>query len=339
MPAESQGTERGVAPYAIGGARDVRLRAVAGVTQIERVLETVNRELRAVPRIGRLKLRYHRRNNYFEWRWREARRRSTVAGYRFSQEQLAVLRQSTRTKVEAVQRVLDVRTAAIGVLRLIEWALDTGENWQEQTVTLRWSCGERRRAVWGFLLSGGIVRRGNVNPLDGVESGYSAEVKRLSVSVAPEGWRGEVTGAVRYAVEELCRIDDQLKGLQGSLRAWLRMYYNVGTDTWTVRQLFGPKRSRYVADEACERLMGKLIEQEREILDKAVATMRRRRRLKRLLHVVAGIGEAAQHWPGGTWQLRGEGNGEVSAVWVATALKRGMSMIREGVVVGHGKSR
>jgi hypothetical protein len=326
-----------VGPYGMGGERDVRVRAVAGVAAIERVLQTISVELKAVPRISRLRLYYDRRDNRFEWRWWEARWRSKRAGHRLQEEQLRGLRPSTKARVAGVQLLLDVRSAAVAVLRVAEWTLQHGPDWQEQTVTLRWAAGNMRRVVWSFLLSGGVPRRGNVQVFDGVESGHLDVVNKLNIGCEPHGWRGEMTEGVKHIVTAIQREDEELMRLQESLRGWLRLYYDGRRDSWIVRQMIGPKRSRYVSDEVCERLMENMIEGERRVLHQVKEAMQRRRRLKRVLHVLATLGEAAQKWPGGQWQLRGERGAGRSAAWVATAGSHGMSVIKEGMAEGQGK--
>ena len=325
--------------YSVGGERDVRLRAVAAVAAIERVLQTIDVELKARPRISRLRLYYDRRDKRFEWRWWKAMWRSTRAGHRLEEEQLKGLRPSTKARVAAVEQLLKVRESAVSVLRMAEVLLTRGTDWDEQTVTLRWTAGERRRVVWAFQLSGGIARRGNVEEMDGVESGYLDVVNRLNVGGQPHGWRGELTEGVTHIVKNVQAEDEKLVGLQSNLRRWLRLYYAAGRDSWVIRQMIGAKRSRHVTEEVCERLMGKVVEEERVVVEKVLEGMRRRRRLKRILHVLATLGEAAQKWPGGQWQLRGERGGGETAVWVATAGGHGVAVIKNGVAEGQGKRR
>lgn len=331
-----EGRPRG--PYAIGGERDVRVRAVAAIAAIERTVQVVERELKARPRIGLLRLRYHKRDDRFEWRWLEASRRTSPLSGGLQDERLQVLRPSTRAKVESVQRLLSVRAAAIAVLRMTEWGLGHGDKWGEQTVTLRWSSGEFRRAIWGVLLSGGIMRRGKVRPLDGVESGHAPVMETLNVGDEPQGWRGEVTEGVRCVVEEMRRIDEQLEAVQRQLRGGVRLYYCDKLDSWMLRQLMGPRLSRYLNDEVARKLLCKLLEQERGLVEKALEGIERRKRLKRVLHLVATLGEAAGHWPGGQWQLRGERGAGQAATWVATVTERGMSVIQDGATAGQGNT-
>lgn len=331
---EKQGLEP-KAPYAIGGERDVRVRAVAAVSAVERAVHEMERQLKAIRAIGRLRLQYDRRENRFRWRWWEAPKRARPMGARLSWEQLRGLRDSTKSKVWAVQQLLEARRAGMTVLQLAQWAMATGVDWQEQTVTLRWSRGDRRRATWGFLLSGGMMRRGNVGPMDAVESGHAEAVNRINIG-PHEAWRGEITAGVEYIVQDLQRIDESLTNAKQALRRWLRLYYSIASDTWQFRQIWGPRRSRYVSQEVLTRLMGKVTEHERGVLEQARLVMERRWRMKRLLHVLATLGEAAQRWPGGVWQLRGEQGGEKSSAWVATVADHGVSVIDHGVTVGQG---
>lgn len=331
---EKQGLEP-KAPYAIGGDRDVRGRAVAAIARIEQAAYDLELQLRAVKRIGRLRLQYDRREQRFRWRLWEGPRRTPAIGTRLSSEHWRTLRDSTKTKVQAVQRWLDARDAGRSVLRLAEWAMLAGAEWAEQTVTLRWQCGDRRRAMWGFLMSGGVIRRGGVVPMDSVESGYAEAIQRLNVR-RHVGWRGEVTSGVEHAVEELDNIDEELGRAKQALQRWLRLYYDVGRDTWQLRQMWGPNRSRYVSQQRLTTLTGKVLEEEKRVLDRVVAAMERRRRIKRLLSVLMTLGEAAQQWPAGVWQIRGEKGGERTATWVASATQRGVAVIDNGRTIGYG---
>src|SRR5574337_270423 len=96
-------------PYAIGGDRNVRGRAVEAVAAIEQTVQEVERELKAVKRIGRLRLHYDQREQRFQWRLWEGQRRTRGIGTRLSSEDLRTMRESTRKKVQAVQRLLDAR--------------------------------------------------------------------------------------------------------------------------------------------------------------------------------------------------------------------------------------
>lgn len=322
------------APYAIGGDRDVRVRAVAAVAGIEQVVQEVEGQLRTVKAIGKLRLHYDQREQRFQWRLWEGPKRTRGIGTRLSDEHWRTLRESTRKKVQAVQRLLDARHAGRNVLRLVEWAMMAGAEWAEQTVTLRWQCGDRRRAMWGFLLSGGVIRRGGVVPLDGVESGYTEAIQRLNVR-CPLGWRGEVTSGVEHVVAELGNIDEGLGKAKEALHRWLRLYYDVGRDTWQLRQMWGPQQSRYVSQQRLTTLTG-VLEKEKRVLEQVVAAMERRRRVKRVLNVLMTLGDAAKEWPAGEWQIRGEQGGQKTAAWVATATQRGVSVIDAGVTIGSG---
>jgi len=323
------------ASYAIGGDRDVRVRAVAAVAVIEQAVQEVERQLRAVKRIGRLRLQYNQREQRFRWRLWEGPRRTAVIGARLSPEHWRKMRGATQKKVQTVERLLDARQAGRNVLRLVEWALLAGMEWAEQTVTLRWQCGDLRRAMWGFLLSGGVMRRGGVVPLDGVEAGYAEAIQRLNVR-RQVGWRGEVTSGVEHVVVELSSIDEELGRAKQALRRWVRLYYDRGRDTWQLRQMWGPNRSRYVSHEKVTGLIAKVVEEEKGVLEQVVVAMERRRQVKRLLNVLMTLGEAAQQWPAGTWQIRGERGGQGTATWVATATQRGVSVIENRTTSGSG---
>jgi len=147
-----------------------------------------------------------------------------------------------------------------------------------------------------------------------------------------------VAEGVKYVVEEMGRIDEQLEDMQRQLRAGVRVYYCEKLDSWMLRQLIGPRLSRYLNDVNGRKFLSKVREQEREWVEKTLDGIERRKRLKRVLHVMAILGEAAQQWPGGQWQLRGEGGGGKAAAWVVTTTRQGVSVIQDGVTVGQGRT-
>lgn len=323
-------------PYAINGSRDVRTRAVQGVAGIEWVRTLVDRQLKACSTIGPLTLCYASQRDAFQWRLRERRRRSrslTEADWEMVRRKC---RPRTLRKMEQVKALLAVRGSAKAVLRMVEWALTYGETWREQTVTLRWACGENRRAIWGCLLSGGMIQRGQVREEDGRTSGQLQVVESFTAT-RPEQWRGEVAGGVEYAVEAINMIDRQLQEHKGQLTNFIRLYYHLQLDTWELRQITGPRKSRYLSEDTAARLAAKQPELERERVGQVVDLIGRRKRVKRLLRLIATLAEAAAYWSGGSWQLRGETAGR--AAWAATTVKHGLAIVVNGKASGYAATK
>lgn len=324
-----------VEPYAINGSRDVRTRAVQAVAEIEWVRTLVDQRLKACSTIGPLALYYYSQRDAFQWRLREHMRRSrslTEADWEMIQRKC---RPNTLRTLEQAKTLLAVRASAKGVLRLVEWALTYGETWREQTVTLRWAYGEDRRAIWGHLLSGGAIRRGMVREEDGRESGQLQVVESLMVK-RPEQWRGEVTRGVEYAVEALAAIDRQLQEHKEQLTRFIRLYYHPKLDTWELRQITGPNKSQYLSEEIASCLAVKQPEVERQRVDQVVELIGQRKRVKRMLRLIATLAEAAAYWPGGRWQLRGEAAGRLA--WTATTVKHGLTIVTNGRAVGYAST-
>lgn len=319
-------------PYAINGTRDVRVRAVQGVASIEWVRTMVDQQLKACSTIGPLGLYYNRQHDVFQWRIREHIRRSRSVTEDDWETLRKKCRLSTLRKLEQVEWMLSVRASARSVLRLVEWVLTHGETWREQAVTLRWACGENRRAIWGCLLSGGMMRRGQVREEDGRISGQLQVVERLAVR-RPQQWRGEVMGGVEHAVQAMDGIDRQLQQHKEELRNFVRLYHQSQIDTWQLRQITGPRKSRYLSEEKAIGLMAKLPELEQRRVGQVVELMGRRKRVKRMLRMIATLVEAAACWPGGTWQLKGEAPGQ--AGWTVTTTAHGLAVVTNGATSGQ----
>src|SRR5574337_260132 len=319
-------------PYARGGERDVRRQAVQGVARIEWVRTMVDQQLKACSTMGPLRLYYYSQHDVFQWRVREQMRRSRSLTEGDWEELRRKCRLSTWRKVEQAKSMLAIRASARAVLQLVEWALIYGETWQEQTVTLRWACGENRRAIWGGLLSGGLIRRGQVREEDGRISGQLQVVERLTVQ-RPEQWRGEVMGGVEHGVEAIEGINRQLQEHKDELRNFVRLYYRPQTDAWELRHITGPRKSRYLSEEKALELMAKVPELEQRRVSQVVELMGRRKKVKRMLRMIATLIEAAACWPGGIWQLRGEAGGH--AGWTATTTRHGLAVVKNGATSGQ----
>lgn len=140
-------------------------------------------------------------------------------------------------------------------------------------------------------------------------------------------------GGVEHEVEAIEGINRQLQEHKQELRNFVRLYYHPQIDTWQLRQITGPRKSRYLSEETTASLMAKLPELERRRVGQVVELMGRRKKVKRMLRMIATLVEAAACWPGGTWQLKGEAPGH--AGWTATTTAYGLAVVTNGATSGQ----
>lgn len=317
-------------PYARGGSRDIRGRAVAAVAQIETTVAGIEEWLVDVTlgiefrRIGRLKLRYVRREGRFGWRRRRGPRDWEEVGARVPQEIKKGLRVETRAKVDTIDRWLDARSAGLAALRMIEWCAVSGAGWTEGTVTLRWKGSVPRRVTWLCLLGGGDLRRGGVLAEDGPPTEYGDDVKRFSHGQRHGGKGGVVTAAVEGVVARLEEIDEHLRRIKEAMRGVYRLYYNRRIDAWQMRHLTGGLFTRYIGQAIPEQELEHMNVGERQLGREMGKYLAERGRIKRALRVIGTLAETAGRWPGGVWQVRGERGGGRGAGWVAMVAETGV---------------
>lgn len=320
-------------PYALGGSRDPRVRAIRGAAMIEETVETVEslilplRQGGRLKRIGRLALRYERGQQHFRWRWKVGPRNWEDVGRRVPFHVRRRLRAGTRAKVDGVERWLDIREIGVKALRLIVWCTEQGGTWTENVVTLRWRSDLPRGVCWSFMLSGGRLQRGGVLTEQGPSGQFQYDIETL-MRGRPRHDEGEVTGLAKELVRKLHAVDARLHQLRKDLRGVIRIYYGDERDTFQMRQVTGKGWSIYHGQQVGKEVMGWLTLAERPRVQEAVSILAERTQLKRALQVIATIGEAMRKWPGGVWQMRGErGKGE-PAKWVAQITKRGVLVRR-----------
>jgi hypothetical protein len=312
----------------------MRGRAVAAVAQIETTVAGIEEWLLDVTRgmefrrIGRLKLRYARTEGRFRWRKRLGPRDWEDLGARVPQETKKGLRVETRVKVDTIDRWLDVRSAGLAALRIIEWCAVSGAGWTDGTVTLRWKGPVPGRVTWCCLLGSGGVRKGGVLAEDGPPTQYGDDVMRFSHGQGHGSKGGPVTAAVEGIVARLEQIDEQVRRIKDAMRGVYRLYYNRRIDTWQIRQLTGGLFSRYVGQAIPGQELERMNVGERQLGREIGGYLAERARVKRALRVVSTLAEAAGRWPGGVWQVRGERGGGRGARWVAIASENGV-LLRE----------
>jgi hypothetical protein len=311
--------------YAKGGSQDVRLRAVAAVAELERVLDTLEERLRDVGRVGRgLRLRFHRQDARFAWKRREGPRRWQEIGARIPEAISQRLRIETRNCVDAIEHLLAIRASGRRVLHLLGWWLAHADQGETHRVVLVWNGEDGGRVTWQFRTDGRLLRRGNFRAEAGPRAKYARDVEAVIAqarAVQGHGRRGE---EVEGAVARLEAIDQRLAGYLGALRGPCRLYYNRTRDTWAFHELLGWRKSRYLDRKALQAMLEQLPVPERGRVLEAVELLDGRRQFKRMLGVAAVLAEAACRWPGGTWQLRGVRGANAASAWVAGSTRTGL---------------
>jgi len=311
--------------YAKGGRQDVRLRAVAAVAELERVLDTLEERLRDVGRVGRgLRLRFHRQDARFAWKRREGPRRWQEVGARLPEGIYRRLRIETRNRVDAIEHLIAIRASGRRVLHLLAWWLGHADHRAADRVVLVWHGEEGARVTWQFRTDGRLLRRGNFRAEAGPQAKYATDVEAVMAQTREVQGPGRIGEEVEGAVARLDAIDRRLAGVLEALRGPCRLYYNRTRDTWAFHELLGRRKSRYLDRNGLQTMLEQLPVPERGRVLEAVELLDGRRQLKRMLGVVAVLAEAACRWPGGTWQLRGMRGAKTAAAWVAGSTRTGV---------------
>lgn len=311
--------------YAPGGSQDVRLRAMAAVAELERVLDVLEGRLRDVGRVGRgLRLRFRRQDERFAWKRREGPRRWQEIGARIPEAIYRGLRIETRNRVDAIEHLIEIRASGRRVLHLIGWWLEHADQGETDRVVLVWHGDDGGQVTWQFRTDGRMLRRGNFRVEAGPPEKYARDVEAVMARAKGASGHGRVGEQVEGAVARLEAIDRGLAGYLGALRGACRLYQNRNRDTWAFHELLGRRHSRYLDREAVLAMVEQLPVPERGRAMEAVELLDRRRQLKRMLGVVAVMAEAACRWPGGTWQLRGVRGENTASAWVAGITRTGL---------------
>jgi hypothetical protein len=323
LPAEEGGgTERQGAEcaYAKGGRKDVRLRAVIAVRNLERGVAGITGELRRTRRIGRgIRLRYHRVKGTFEWKQRNPEGGWLWLGARMPVEVLRRVRSDTRARIRAIEELIEVRAGGRRALQLIRWCLARVESWETETLQVTWTGSGGERVTWGFGWDGRLLRRGNYRAGAGVPEKHKALVENFLVASGGAEQTRPVAEQVEELVKGLAELDRRLTDVQGTLDGGCRLYYSPTRDSWRFHQLTGKRNSRYLTLEEVVNGRKQVPMPEGASLLRGVDLLKQRRQVKRCLGLVAIVGEAACRWPSGRWQVRGVKDGNQTAVWAAVA--------------------
>jgi transposase-like protein len=306
--------------YAKGGSKDVRLRAVAAVKQVELGVEALAVELSRTRRIGRwIRLRRHTGKGTFEWKQRNLQGGWTWLGARMPAEKLERMRSDTRARVLAAEALIDIRTAGRRAVQLAKWCLGNVEWWGSETVHMTWQGAGGERVTWQFGWDGRLFRRGNYLAAAGVPETHKAVVEDAIRRIGSAPVSYPVTAQVEEMVRGMEELDKRLAYTQSVLDGWCRLYYSATQDSWRFHRLTGRRNSRYLRLEEVLDGTKQIPMPDGAALVNGVALLRERRQVKRCLGVIATIGEAACRWPGGMWQLRGVQDGRQAARWTAIA--------------------
>ena len=334
--------------YAVGGERDVRVRAVAGTHRVESVVLRLEGLLNRTRAVGRtLRLHRYTRDDRYGWRHRvrdlegeqrlirvgeEPRTlyRWRDVGRRVSEELRSELWVRTRSRVLGIERQLDMRQDGRAVLNLVSWLLGNGLHWEADVVEMVWE-GEAQsgRVLWTFRIDGRLQRHGNRQTPDLPTGKYGRDSEEQVASIDLQARWGLYTENVhRGLVVPLMDLDRRMGELDRLLRAQrsaVRLYQHPRIDTWEFRLVQWHSGTTYLSirdlDSVFQTL--ELAPQQRSNLEEARTLLLQRSKLRRLLRVIAELTEAGIRWPGGTWKVRGY-EPEGGTVWHVASTASGI---------------
>jgi hypothetical protein len=316
--------------YGRDGERNVRRRAVEGTHRLEQGIAVLERQLSAVRWIGRtLRLRYHRRDQRYEFRHREDHGREwPVIGARVPDGIRGRLWLRTRTELDAIERKLDMRQEGRAVLHLVGWLLSHGLAWRTPLVEVVWEDREEHgRLTSTFRMDGRLQRNGNADASLAARGRYGKDGEALRAMIDVRQPLGVYARNVEVDfVGRLERIDRRLAELGDLLRAQrsgLRLYPLRQLDTWSFRHVQWRRGTTHLRIADVDEYAKRLPAQQRSHVVEGLELLEARAGVRRMLRVVAEVTEAAWLWPGGTWKVRGYG-GERGTAWAAAANIRGV---------------
>lgn len=320
--------------YPVGGDRDVRVRAVMGTHRLELGVELLEKGLRAITSVGRvLRLRFHQRDQRFEWRQRirDTRGRTMawrVVGARVPEEIRQTLWAETRSRVDGVEQWLAMRQDARSVLNLVDWLVAHGLEWPAALLQVTWEGeGKIGRVHWTFRADGAIQQTRNwqtpARPLTAYGQATAAVVSGIDAA-RPRGTHAESVS--RDLVERHAAIDARLRKLAGLLReqhAGIRLYRVEPKDTWCFREIAYAGGTRYLRAAVVEQRAATLRPQAQSNVVEGMQLLGERVQLRRLLRVIAELTEVAGLWPGGRWKLEAIDDAG-KTLWHKTASREGI---------------
>ena len=316
--------------YAVGGERDVRVRAVAGTHRVESVVLRLEGLLNRTRAVGRtLRLHRHTRDDRYVWRHRvcdlegeqrlirlgeEPRTlyRWRDVGRRVSEELRAELWVRTRSRVLGIERQLDMRQDGRAVLNLVSWLLGNGLRWEADLVEMVWE-GEAQsgRLLWTFRIDGRLQRHGNRQTPDLPRGKYGRDSEEQIAAIDLQArWGLYAENVHRGLVIPLTDLDRRMGELDHLLRAQrsaVRLYPHPRLDTWEFRLVQWQSGTTYLPIRDLDSVFQTLdlAPQQRSNLEEARTLLQQRSKVRRLLRVVAELTEAGIRWPGGIWKVRG----------------------------------
>ena len=320
--------------YPVGGDRDVRVRAVLGTHRLELGVELLEKGLRAITSVGRvLRLRFHQRDQRFEWRQRirDSQGRTVawrVVGARVPDEIRRTLWAETRSRVDGVEQWIAMRQDARSVLNLVDWLVAHGREWPAALLQVTWEGeGKIGRVHWTFRADGAIQETRNwqtpARPITAYGQATAAVVSGIDVA-RPRGTHAESVS--RDLVERHAAIDARLRRLSELLReqhAGIRLYRVERKDTWCFREIAYAGGTRHLRAAVVGQRAATLTPQPQGNVGEAMQLLGERVQLRRLLRVIAELTEVAGFWPGGRWKLAAR-DAAGKALWQKTASRDGL---------------
>jgi len=284
-----------------------------------------------------LLLRYHRLDDRFEWRRRDAITGEwRILGARVPWNVHEKLRSGPRSAVEEIEVWQDARQDAKGLFRLWGALCEHPVAIRLPQIRVVWTGPDTRHVqTWNFALRGHYRKTasGALQEIGGRPvSAYPSVVRDTIRCVATEPYDRR-TKALESALVRPLLETEQAIALQARIlveqRSRIRLYYCQRDANWGFRELVGAQRSKPLP---CDYLAANLTGVGRDAVRGTVATalelIENRAVLRRLLRMVAEVAEVGNIWPAGAWQVRGYHQGAARANWVLNLPMRGAPLWR-----------
>jgi hypothetical protein len=334
------------------GNANVRVRAVESLRILEWAELMASDSLKRVRQVGRhLYLAYEAKEDRF--RWRKLGRRGhiqEVLGARLPRAWWDRLYRSTRERVANVECMLETRAGIRRALHLAVWMAEHWTDIADETLQLLWQMptvvNDMAGQTWTLSKTGGlsVTKTYHVRP-DAPAYGCTY-LPSLTQAARWEVAKREQAPGAGPAVGAAERVVAALEGRHATLLEWrkgqtaaLRVYYDEGKDQWRWRSLRGRAGGSvtmsFDAMMASVAALGDRDPQVSAKWDDYVLW----RRSRRVLLLLALLGEGAIQFPGGGWILRGRGAGSQEWTWVVDATRRSVFARHTESRAGWGVTR
>jgi hypothetical protein len=341
------------------GEEDPRVLAVQGVHRIELVLRLLDGGLQLQRKFGRrLRFYFHKRDHRYQWKYlvkpgsgKESASEKLLLvetmptypewktlGGSVPADMVGRLHSRTRDKVLGIERMLNIRQDGRAIIHLVGWLMEHGMKGESRVIGLTWEGPEQvGRVTWSVQFDGRYMCQGNWQAKAGIGSQYSAQDLRIREQIRSNAPLGSYAGTIqREWVDRLADIDQQLRRVADLLleqHSGIRLYPTPKKDTWRFRRLDFFGHGFHLPTKQVAEAAEVLTSQMRANVHDGLALIRERMQVKRVLRVVAILGEVGWEWRGGRWIVKGYDGGVDGLKWMATADRSGVvgQVYREGI--------